>query len=71
MKRLAFATEMINNPPIIFCDEPTTGLDSHMSLQVVKTLEAMAVQKGKTIICTIHQPSSEVFEIFDKVSALY
>lgn len=36
MKRLAFATEMINNPPIIFCDEPTTGLDSHMSLQVVK-----------------------------------
>uniref|UniRef100_A0A8R1DW64 ABC transporter domain-containing protein n=1 Tax=Caenorhabditis japonica TaxID=281687 RepID=A0A8R1DW64_CAEJA len=36
MKRLAFATEMLNNPPIIFCDEPTTGLDSHMSLQVVK-----------------------------------
>ncbi|KAF1762045.1 hypothetical protein GCK72_010307 [Caenorhabditis remanei] len=67
MKRLAFATEMINNPPIIFCDEPTTGLDSHMSLQVVKTLEAMALEKGKTIICTIHQPSSEVFEIFDKV----
>ncbi|PIC42840.1 hypothetical protein B9Z55_009784 [Caenorhabditis nigoni] len=67
MKRLAFATEMINNPPIIFCDEPTTGLDSHMSLQVVKTLEAMAMEKGKTIICTIHQPSSEVFEIFDKV----
>ncbi|CAI2349121.1 unnamed protein product [Caenorhabditis sp. 36 PRJEB53466] len=67
MKRLAFATEMINNPPIIFCDEPTTGLDSHMSLQVVKTLEEMAVEQGKTIICTIHQPSSEVFEIFDKV----
>ncbi|CAI5448789.1 unnamed protein product [Caenorhabditis angaria] len=67
MKRLAFAAEMINNPPIIFCDEPTTGLDSHMSLQVVKALEEMAVEKGKTIICTIHQPSSEVFEMFDKV----
>ncbi|CAB3406162.1 unnamed protein product [Caenorhabditis bovis] len=67
MKRLAFASEMINNPPVIFCDEPTTGLDSHMSLQVVRTLEALASERGKTIICTIHQPSSEVFEMFDKV----
>lgn len=67
MKRLAFATEMLNNPPILFCDEPTTGLDSHMAMTVVQRLEAMAADSGKTIICTIHQPSSEVFELFDKV----
>ncbi|ULU08471.1 hypothetical protein L3Y34_019577 [Caenorhabditis briggsae] len=63
MKRLAFATEMINNPPIIFCDEPTTGLDSHMSLQVVKTLEAMAMEKGKTIISINHHQKFLKFSI--------
>ncbi|KJH52207.1 ABC transporter, ATP-binding protein [Dictyocaulus viviparus] len=67
MKRLSFATEMLSNPQILFCDEPTTGLDSHMAEVVVKTLDSLAGEKGKTVICTIHQPSSEVFEIFDKV----
>ena len=70
MKRLAFATETLNNPPILFCDEPTTGLDSYMAMTIVQRLEAMAGDHGKTIICTIHQPSSEVFELFDKVNQL-
>ncbi|VDO41042.1 unnamed protein product [Haemonchus placei] len=67
MKRLAFASEMLSNPPILFCDEPTSGLDSYMAELVVTRLESLAGDRGKTIICTIKQPSSEVFRLFDKV----
>nr|BBC77943.1 ABC transporter White [Thermobia domestica] len=66
MKRLSFASEVLTDPPLMFCDEPTSGLDSFMALNVVTVLKGMA-QKGKTVICTIHQPSSEVFAMFDKV----
>uniref|UniRef100_A0A915Q3K2 ABC transporter domain-containing protein n=1 Tax=Setaria digitata TaxID=48799 RepID=A0A915Q3K2_9BILA len=63
-KRLAFACEILTDPPILFCDEPTSGLDSFMAVQVVNCLKEMA-KKGKTIITTIHQPSSQVFDMFD------
>jgi len=65
-KRLAFASEMLTNPPLFFLDEPTSGLDSYMAQNILVTLKGMAA-KGRTIICTIHQPSSEVFELFDKL----
>ncbi|KAK7601642.1 hypothetical protein V9T40_009083 [Parthenolecanium corni] len=66
MKRLSFASEVLTNPPLMFCDEPTSGLDSFMAQTVVTVLKSMAL-KGKTIICTIHQPSSEVYAMFDKI----
>jgi ABC-type multidrug transport system ATPase subunit len=50
----------------MFCDEPTSGLDSFMARNVVTVLKQMAL-KGKTVVATIHQPSSEVFALFDKV----
>ncbi|VIO97649.1 Uncharacterized protein BM_BM3156 [Brugia malayi] len=65
-KRLAFACEILTDPLILFCDEPTSGLDSFMAVQVVHCLKVMA-KKGKTIITTIHQPSSQVFNMFDNV----
>uniref|UniRef100_A0A0R3RVG3 ABC transporter domain-containing protein n=1 Tax=Elaeophora elaphi TaxID=1147741 RepID=A0A0R3RVG3_9BILA len=65
-KRLAFACEILTDPLILFCDEPTSGLDSFMAVQVVHCLKNMA-KKGKTIITTIHQPSSQVFNMFDNV----
>ncbi|CAG9535574.1 unnamed protein product, partial [Cercopithifilaria johnstoni] len=65
-KRLAFACEILTDPLILFCDEPTSGLDSFMAVQVVHCLKDMA-KKGKTIITTIHQPSSQVFNMFDNV----
>jgi ABC-type multidrug transport system ATPase subunit len=68
-RRLAFASEVLTNPPILFCDEPTSGLDSFMAMSVVESMRSLAKQ-GKTIICTIHQPSSEVFELFDKLCLL-
>ncbi|XP_054160064.1 protein white-like [Oppia nitens] len=65
-KRLAFASELLTDPSIMFCDEPTSGLDSFMTLNVVEVLRNMAAN-GKTIICTIHQPSSEAFALFNQL----
>lgn len=68
-RRLAFASEVLTNPLVLFCDEPTSGLDSFMAVSVVECMKNLA-KKGKTIICTIHQPSSEIFELFDKLCLL-
>ncbi|KAL4222302.1 ATPase [Mactra antiquata] len=66
MRRLSFASEVLTNPPLLFCDEPTSGLDSFMAENIVQLLKNMA-DKGKTVLCTIHQPSSEVFALFHDV----
>ncbi|XP_046443611.1 protein white-like isoform X5 [Daphnia pulex] len=65
-KRLAFACEVLTNPSLMFCDEPTSGLDSFMAQNIVQALKNLA-SAGKTVICTIHQPSSEVFAMFDRI----
>lgn len=69
MKRLSIATELLVDPPIIFADEPTSGLDSYLALAVVKTLKELS-RSGTTILCTIHQPNSEIFDIFDSFQLL-
>eukprot|EP00658_Telonema_sp_P-2_P061738 TRINITY_DN5040_c0_g1_i12.p1 TRINITY_DN5040_c0_g1~~TRINITY_DN5040_c0_g1_i12.p1 ORF type:complete len:610 (+),score=130.43 TRINITY_DN5040_c0_g1_i12:203-2032(+) len=68
-KRTAIGIELISQPQILFLDEPTSGLDSFAAYNVVKLLRQLA-QCGVTIVCTIHQPSSEVFALFDDVMLL-
>jgi len=66
MKRLGLASELVTNPPLLFCDEPTSGLDSFMAASVVEAL-ANPAGEGRTVIFTIHQPSSQIFSMFDQL----
>ncbi|XP_063236425.1 protein scarlet isoform X2 [Bacillus rossius redtenbacheri] len=65
-KRLSFATEMLTGPPLLFCDEPTTGLDSQSAQTLIRMMHVVAGQ-GRTVLCTIHQPSSEIFSMFSQL----
>lgn len=58
-KRLCIACELLNEPSLIFLDEPTSGLDSSMALVVVQALSSLARRADVTVVCSIHQPSSQ------------
>ncbi|GMF42657.1 unnamed protein product [Phytophthora lilii] len=68
-KRLSFATEILTNPSLLFVDEPTSGLDSYMAEAVMIQLQQLA-REGRTVITTVHQPSSELFTLFDNLYLL-
>lgn len=69
-KRLTIAVELVANPSIIFMDEPTTGLDARAAAIVMRTVRN-TVDTGRTVVCTIHQPSIDIFEAFDEVIIIY
>ncbi|KAL4336498.1 hypothetical protein AHAS_Ahas12G0016200 [Arachis hypogaea] len=68
-KRLTIAVELVANPSIIFMDEPTSGLDARAAAIVMRTVRN-TVDTGRTVVCTIHQPSIDIFEAFDELFLL-
>lgn len=68
-KRVSIALEILTRPRLLFLDEPTSGLDSASAFFVVQTLRNVA-RDGRTVISSIHQPSSEVFALFDDLFLL-
>ncbi|KAH6797602.1 pleiotropic drug resistance 6 [Perilla frutescens var. hirtella] len=65
-KRLTIGVELVANPSIIFMDEPTSGLDARAAAIVMRTVRN-TVDTGRTVVCTIHQPSIDIFEAFDEL----
>lgn len=68
-KRLNIALELIREPAILFVDEPTSGLSSRDSENIMDMLKELAL-KGKLVFVVIHQPSSDIFKMFDKLFIL-
>ncbi|KAK1405192.1 ABC transporter domain-containing protein [Heracleum sosnowskyi] len=68
-KRVSIGQEMLINPSVLFLDEPTSGLDSTTAQRIVSTLWDLA-NGGRTVVMTIHQPSSRLFYMFHKVLLL-
>lgn len=68
-KRLNIALELIREPKILFVDEPTSGLSSNDSDHVMHLLKELAL-KGQLVLVNIHQPSSEIFKLFDRLIVL-
>ncbi|KAM3206983.1 hypothetical protein ACQJBY_062270 [Aegilops geniculata] len=69
-KRVSIGLEMLVDPSLLLLDEPTSGLDSTTAARIVGTLRRMAAGGGRTVVVTIHQPSSRLYHMFDKVILL-
>ena len=65
-KRLNIALELIREPAVLFLDEPTSGLSSSDTEKVINLLKEQTL-KGKLIVVNIHQPSSDVYKLFDRL----
>eukprot|EP00026_Physarum_polycephalum_P000540 Phypoly_transcript_00541.p1 GENE.Phypoly_transcript_00541~~Phypoly_transcript_00541.p1 ORF type:complete len:1444 (+),score=259.70 Phypoly_transcript_00541:181-4512(+) len=68
-KRLNIGMELVGKPELLFLDEPTSGLDAQSSYNIVKFIRKLA-DSGMPLVCTIHQPSSVLFEYFDRLLLL-
>ncbi|KAG2497031.1 hypothetical protein HYH03_005034 [Edaphochlamys debaryana] len=68
-RRTSVAAELVKDPRLLFLDEPSSGLDSETAMGVVAALSRLA-RKGRTVICTLHQPNSDITEVFDDLMLL-
>ena len=69
-KRVNIGTELLMEPSVLILDEPTLGLDSTSAVAILRILSDLAKLHGKTVITSIHQPSSAVFRSFDALMLL-
>ena len=66
-KRVCVAMELLTDPKLLFLDEPTSGLDSTTALSLCSTLKQMADSGTCTIVCTIHQPQTMIYDLMDNL----
>ncbi|KAL4156482.1 hypothetical protein PRNP1_005513 [Phytophthora ramorum] len=69
-KRLGIAVELLSDPALLLLDEPTSGLDASSARSVMQHIERLCQEGGKNVICTIHQPSSSVYEMLTNLVIL-
>merc|ERR1712216_271196 len=70
LKRVNIANEILAKPRVLILDEPTSGLDSTCAFTVMSSLRDFARQDGIALVCSIHQPSSRIASLFDRVMLL-
>ena len=70
VKRACIAAELVVDPGMLFLDEPTTGLDSETSLEVMRVVKSLARKRRVGVVCSIHQPNGELFSLFDNLFVL-
>lgn len=69
-KRLCVALELIRKPRLLFLDEPTSGLDGVTAFNLCKIFRDLAHSERCTVVCTIHQPATQIFNLFDDLMVL-
>jgi ABC-type multidrug transport system ATPase subunit len=69
-RRVSVGCQLITNPSLLFLDEPTSGLDTYTAFNVMQILRDLAHRENRTIVATIHQPSSEIWALFDDLCVL-
>ena len=69
-KRVSIGVELVTSPDVLFCDEPTSGLDASTALTIITLLKTLASQRGLVLICSIHQPRSNIFSLFTQLLVL-
>ncbi|KAI3896291.1 hypothetical protein MKW92_023053 [Papaver armeniacum] len=69
-RRVSLCIEILTRPKLLFLDEPTSGLDSAASYHVLDRIMKLSQQYGMTVIASVHQPSSEVFDLFHNLCLL-
>jgi ATP-binding cassette, subfamily G (WHITE), member 2 len=70
MRRLSVAQELLCDPKVLFLDECTSGLDTMSAYRMIKLLKRVALQRSTAVVCSIHQPSSQIFFAFDRLLLL-
>ncbi|KAK7208609.1 ABC efflux transporter [Myxozyma melibiosi] len=68
-RRVSISVQLLNEPKVLLLDEPTSGLDSFTAASILTVLKALA-DEGRTIVCTIHQPRSDLYSFFHNVLLL-